>query len=750
MFRSKPVRILLVLLLLLGGGGIAWSVLTRTQVVRRPAERTLLQADERQKMSGAVYWERKSGKVSFQVQAQYSVESAGEIFTLDKVNLIHYDENGQAANLISGKKAVYRKPEGKVVFTGDVRLKLADGTDVFSEAVSADLDKQTVDISQLFRFKRGEASGEGKNLLYQIPDKLLWITGQFTLNMPTDEGPLLIQAAKAFYDIDVRSVDLEGSASIVGSGREMHSDRIDVQMDEQNRITELTGTGNASLVPQSGKLFSGNQILVKARPAEKRLTQFEVIGNGGRRALYEERDQRGASVLESDRMVGIPAPAAGDKRGALERFEAEGSVSFRSQPLGITRAVSNRAVGRFYAGGSDIQRIDMVGNVSVVRRSTDRRGVQSEDTLTSREVELHFLPNRELQQAKATGTVALKTVAPSSERNITAKDFVLVEYRNNAIERVTSEGEPVLQERSQGSARTARAAKFEASYDAGVLKAIRAEGSAFVEDRRKDGSVARSWSALAVASYENGQAVEIVQEGNVRHLDERPESTVEIRAPYSRYDVREETLAVRGRPLATARYVRPAGQDRKEQNMETSAEAITLRRKSETIAAQGRVQTVFQEQAGLVVVRSGRMEADRKSGWVVYSDNPRITRDSSSIAGQEVRYNEADQQLIVTGKVESTLVAADKTGRKYHVLSDRLVYDRKTAKARYEGDVRVTSTDLAMTAPFLEMIFDAQKIEDLREVVAWGGVVVVQGERKASGPRATYYPDTQKVVMTTG
>ncbi len=283
-----------------------------------------------------------------------------------------------------------------------------------------------------------------------------------------------------------------------------------------------------------------------------------------------------------------------------------------------------------------------------------------------------------------------------------------------------------------------------------MLKTIRAEGGVALEDRRKDGAVARSWSRQAIATYENGQVTEIVQEGEVRHLDERQESRVEVRAPYSRYDAREEILLLRGGPLATARYSRPANKDRKEQNGETSAENITLRRKSETILAEGRVQSVFQEKAGLVVVRAGRMEADRKSGWVVYSESPRITRDSSSIAGQEVRYNEADEQLLVTGKVESNLVASDKKERKYHVVSDRLVYDRKTAKARYEGHVHVTSTDLAMTAPFLEMLFDAQKTEDLREVVAWGGVVVVQGERKSSGPRAIYYPDSQKVVMKSG
>jgi len=749
MFRSKPVRILLLVLLLVGGAGIAWSILSRTHATRRSVDRTLLQADEQQKMTGAIYWERKNGKASFQVQADYSVESAGEIFTLDKVNLIHYDEQGHAANLVSGQKAVYRKPEGKVLFTGNVRLKLADGTDVFSEAVAADLDKQTVDISQLFRFKRGDASGEGESLLYRIPDKLLWVTGRFTLNMPTEEGVLNIQAAKAFYDMNVRSVDLAGSASIVGPGREMHSDRIEVQMDEQNRITEMVGTGDASLVPEPGRVFTGNQILVKAQPAEKRLTQFEVRGAAGlRRAVYTEQSKQGASVIESDRIVGIPA--GGDQSAGLERFEAEGSVAFRSEPLGIARATSNKAVGRFLPGGREIERIDLTGKVSVLRRSVDKRGTQSEETLTSRELQMDFLPGRQLREAKATGNVTLQTVTPTSTRTMTARDLVRVEYRNSAMERVTSEGEPVLKEQSQGLSRTAKASRFEATYSEGLLKRISAEGGVSLEDRRKDGSVARSWSRQATASYENGQATEIVQEGEVRHLDERPESRVEVRAPYSRYDAREETLSVRGGPLATARYSRPATKDRKEQNTETSAENIMLRRKSETISAQGRVQTVFQEKAGLVVVRAGRMEADRKSGWVVYSQSPKITRDSSSIAGQEVRYNEADEQLLVTGKVESNLVASDKTERKYRVVSDRLVYDRKTAKARYEGSVHVTSTDLAMTAPFLEMVFDAQKTEDLREVVAWGGVVVVQGERKASGPRAIYYPDSQKVVMTSG
>ncbi len=80
---------------------------------------------------------------------------------------------------------------------------------------------------------------------------------------------------------------------------------------------------------------------------------------------------------------------------------------------------------------------------------------------------MDFLPGRQLREARAIGNVTLKTVTPTSERTMTAKDLVRVEYRNNAMERVTSEGEPVLEEQSQGLSRTARASRFEANYTQG-------------------------------------------------------------------------------------------------------------------------------------------------------------------------------------------------------------------------------------------------------------------------------------------
>ncbi len=151
----------------------------------------------------------------------------------------------------------------------------------------------------------------------------------------------------------LRSVDLEGSASVDGPGREMRSDRIQVKMDEQNRITDMVGTGNASLVPESGRLFTGNQIVIKAQPAQKRLTQFEVTGAAGRRAIYTERGAQGASVIEGDRIVGDSRTGPpgrerriGTLRGGGFRCLSLGAARYSSGDIRTGRSEDSRRAGR--------------------------------------------------------------------------------------------------------------------------------------------------------------------------------------------------------------------------------------------------------------------------------------------------------------------------------------------------------------------------------------------------------------------
>ncbi len=48
----------------------------------------------------------------------------------------------------------------------------------------------------------------------------------------------------------------------------------------------------------------------------------------------------------------------------------------------------------------------------------------------------------------------------------------------------------------------------------------------------------------------------------------------------------------------------------------------------------------------------------------------------------------------------------------------------------------------------MDFVFAAGDQSQLQEIVAWGGVEIIQGERNAQGDQAVHYPIEDKVVLT--
>jgi len=122
---------------------------------------------------------------------------------------------------------------------------------------------------------------------------------------------------------------------------------------------------------------------------------------------------------------------------------------------------------------------------------------------------------------------------------------------------------------------------------------------------------------------------------------------------------------------------------------------------------------------------------------------------SNSITGNTIRYNHREQQLVVEESVESFLIQESPAEEKvYKVKADRLLYKRADLRARYEGNVRVSTEDLIVDAPFVDFVFATTDQNQLQEIVAWGGVEITQGDRVAQGDQAVHDPIEEKVVLT--
>jgi len=750
MLQLRSVRLILAVLLLAGAAAVVWNYVSRRATAPLTKTPELLGSGDVRSLKDAVYQERKTGRLRFEVRADLSVEMSSGVLSLKNVHLVRYDEQGKPTNLVSGRQGLYDTRGKKINFSGDVQLRLADGTDVYSEKVSADLDKEVIEIPDRFRFKREKASGEGSALEYLVNPKQVNINGAFHLVLPMNNGELRVKALKASHDLTAHTVNLIGDAQIESSDSRLLADRIDVDMTDQNKLEGAVGTGAARLNIGEGRQFMGETITLGFFPETGNLKSLRVQGAAdrpGSRAIYVEQVSEGAAHrLEAAVIEAFPEE--GKDQLSVKSFTADGDVVLKSQPLGIVDSRADHLVGTLAPGGKNLESADLSGKVFVMRRTPDRAGQEQEERLNSDQLRLKFAPDQTLKEALALGNVDFRGRTPASNRRLTARESVRVIYSDGQPDRADGRGDCRFEESAAGGQRRAVTAPImSAQYRQGLLDRLRAESGVVVTAEDKEGSGISSSRTLD-ALYKNGRLSEILQVGDVRMRDERKASRTEVKAEQSRYDAREDAVTATGTQPPVLWYVTLDKDKKVARETETTARQIKFYRQANKIEADGAVKTILTEGADLIVVTSGRMEADRASGVATYSVSPKIIQKTGSVSGTVLRYASNDEKLTVDGEVASFLT--DTSGKKYRVLSDRLDYDRRSGQARYQGNVRVSSVDLDMKAPYVDLALAEGKQTAVREVIAWGGVEIVQEGRKATGQKAVYNPDTGQVVLTAG
>lgn len=80
------------------------------------------------------------------------------------------------------------------------------------------------------------------------------------------------------------------------------------------------------------------------------------------------------------------------------------------------------------------------------------------------------------------------------------------------------------------------------------------------------------------------------------------------------------------------------------------------------------------------------------------------------------------------------------------IISDTVEADQKTNKVTFSGNVVAKQEDTTLYANTLTIIYDPNT-KKLKEIIAAGNVKVVQLDRRATGQKATFDQDKNKVVL---
>src|SRR5262245_8740401 len=214
--------------------------------------------------------------------------------------------------------------------------------------------------------------------------------------------------------------------------------------------------------------------------------------------------------------------------------------------------------------------------------------------------------------------------------------------------------------------------------------------------------------------------VELVQSGNFRFSEGMRQGT----AQNARFENGGSLVTLDGSPVLNDEQMRiEAGQIRLDQN-------------ENSFVATRNVKTLSRNAAEPVLVTAASAEGGADT--INYSQNVQLWRGTAYIQADRLQASSRSNGLHAEGHVRSTIEGVRAT-------SDKLDYDDSSRTAHYAGAVKAEKQGMILqTRDMTARLRD----KDVEQIVATGGVVVTQGDRRGKGEQAVYDVKTDSVTLT--
>jgi lipopolysaccharide export system protein LptA len=320
------------------------------------------------------------------------------------------------------------------------------------------------------------------------------------------------------------------------------------------------------------------------------------------------------------------------------------------------------------------------------------------------------------------------------------------------------------------------AGRFDASFDPqGRMKVLHGEPDAKIVSPNPTPhmpdrvSTSQTLDVVFNAKSNDNGIESIVQQGNVHYSDDERQAF----SDRARYTPQDQMLNLTGSP-------RVIDNDKNGAKMQTTAVTMRLNRGSGDAFADGDVKTTYNnlkpQPSGAMLsssdpihVTAKHMAAAKASGVAHYSGDVRLWQGASVVEAPAIDFQRERRSMIAQGNasspVKSVFVQNDSHGKQspVHVTSTHLTYTDEERKARFEGNVCMTSSDGTMKADGLDAYLTkaeaakgaqasvaavGQMPSQIDHAVAEGNVFVQQPARTAQGDKLVYTASDGKYVLT--
>ena len=449
---------------------------------------------------------------------------------------------------------------------------------------------------------------------------------------------------------------------------------------------------------------------------------------------------------------------------SVDHLTAAGNVTTSTNTQQRSHAVADQMLARFTADKKSLSTVIFEGNVKA-----EVEGAQPLEA-AAQQVRINFSGRNLVNTIHSAGNVKLLQhqraaggAAQDVEVAAAAIDYLVRDGRR--LKEASTEGPGQITIRSlQNTAGQTdiTADKLVAHFDSrGQIASLHGAPHARIVSSLPEAKDRISTSDNIDAAFRPGKGIDsLVQRGNFEYSDGEQHAWSGV----ATYLPDQEQLTLTQAPKVTSG------------GLVTTASVIRLNRNIGEGTAEGDVKSTYSDlkpdpQGALfasgspIHVTAQRMKASRSPTVAVYSGNARLWQDANVVQAPAIQFDRDHRSVTAEGSgkqpVSTVLVQVDKNGKAAPVTvsSNRLTYTDSERRAHFEGSVIAKGAGVVTSASnmdvFLQPAGDGQKAASssagkIDHIVATGGVVVAQPDRRANGDRLVYTAGDDKFVMTGG
>ena len=669
--------------------------------------------DVERQSSGITFSKGDGTRTIFTVQASKSTDFKGQDASLlEDVHITVFGKTGDRHDVIHTQSCQYAKADGGVQCNGEVQMELQSAVDaervrkqpsavpniIRVETRGVTFEKATgrAQTVQPVKFTFPNGSGEGVGAVYSSEEGQLRLIRDVHLIMDASsmsKGTTKPNAATSEVDIHGSSLEF---------GKTTHSILLFGPVTATTTAQQLTA---GELFVSLDSAFRAQSLI--ARPGTLAQTP-EVVSRGS---------GSGSSKLRADKLTAKLSP-----EGWVTRVLAEGNVDGAAPNGGLQ---------------ADRGELEMWPRVNQAKVLTARGNVrlQSHD------------PKTGLQRNVKTEAMQLNfTGGQLGQQNRV--------QHSETLARGTIEWNDAAASRSKLTA-DKLALDFGAT---GKAQQLVATGAVQTERELKGKPLQTADSKNGLIQMEpTGEWSRITMQGNV-HLKEGDRTGEAQQAVFTKTN---QTAVLTGQALA------------RDSTSETRATKITFNQATGEIFAEGNVRSTDLSAKATSVqlapvptnLSSEHMQASSKTGRALYTGHARMWQGASVLEAESIELLRDTRVVNAVGNVRAVFPQASndqsqpkKQPSLWHISAGTLTYWDLENRAKLEDNVVVQSVDQRMRAPVLDLFFTRAPTgkqgvpgaAQISRAVGTGGVMVEEGDRRATAEKGVYTAEDEKFVLSGG